>query len=126
MKHRIWTEGEGLSWSTITDLLGDDENTPIRLKNCVLDLTDTLFLQAKELRELEAKVDKLKGNIGRTKSNLGSCIQFGKKRLGYDSFLKYLHDTEFKTVSVEIKEGQIEVIEENLTMLSAPLTKISS
>ena len=117
MKNRIWTDGEGLSWSTITDLLGQDDKTPPRLKECTLDLTDKLFLRLEELREAKEKLKAIELEVQFLKGNIGSCITFGEKRLGYEGHIKYVHDKDPKTVSISVKDGEIEIKEENLTII---------
>lgn len=116
MKNRIWEDGEGLSWSTITELLGEDENARSRLKDLTLDLTDNLFEKLVEYRDLEEKLERAKNDIDFLKGNLGSCILFGKKRLGYESELHFLHDLHQKVVKVSVVDGQILVSETVLTI----------
>jgi len=116
MKNRIWTEGEGLSWSTITDLLGQDEETPNRLQNCTLDLTDSLFIKLEQREKIKKELEKIENEISFLKGNIGSCIEFGRRRLNYEGMIKYVHDKEPKTVSIEVVDKQIEVKEQNLTI----------
>ena len=116
MKNRIWNAGEGLSWSTIADLLGQDEDTPKKLQELTLDLTDDFFEKLKKYKELVKQLDSLKSDINFIKGNLGSCIQFGQKRLGYEPCLKYVHDNEAKIVKITVANGEIGVNEEYLTV----------
>lgn len=115
MKNRIWEDGEGLSWSTITELLGEDENVRSRLKDLTLDLTDNLFEKLVEHRELEQKLNKAKSEIDFLKGNLGSCVLFGQRRLGYEPELHFIHDDEKKFVKVSVANGQILVSETVIT-----------
>lgn len=115
MANRIWTDGEGLTWSTITELLGEEEDAPLRLKKCVLDLTDNLFLECKKREELKEQLKEIENDISFLQENIGSCISFAQRQLNCQSKLFYLHDRENKTVSVEKKDGHLLVHEEKLT-----------
>lgn len=114
MKNRIW-KNDGLTWSTICDLLDDEETAKEDLKNLTLDLTDKLMAEAKELKELEEKLEQKKHLIQSINSNLVSCINFGVDRLGYSTRVMYLHDISNKTVTVKTNQGEIEVVENDFT-----------
>ena len=115
MENRIWTKDEGLSWSTITDLLGNDETTPSKLKDLTLDLTDELFTQLKQYQAARKMLEDIESEIDFLKGNIGSCINFGVKRLNYYNRIAYMHDREQKVVTVDIEDGKINVEELNLT-----------
>lgn len=114
--NRIWTDGEDLTWSTITEMLGDDESTKAKLQGLTLDLTDNLFEQLQKHKELEEQLKNAKSKIDFLKGNLGSCVLFGQKRLGYEPCVKYVHDKDPKTVKISVADGQIVVNEEYLTV----------
>lgn len=115
-KYRVWPEWESLTWSTINDLLGDDDIGD-RLQKLTLDLTDCLLEEEENLKELVERLKKTQSKIDFIKSNLGVCVDFGVRKLNYDTHVKYIHDKIAKTVEVESKDGIIEVKQQNLTII---------
>jgi len=113
--NRIWTEGEGLTLSMITELLDNPDTVKEDLKGLTLDLTDNLFERAKEREALLARLKKVESEIKFINGNLHSCIQFGQRRLEFPDHVFYIHDREDKTVAVEFTDGKILVQEQNLT-----------
>ena len=109
MKNRTCEDVEGLTWSTIAELLGDDKETPQKLRNLILDLTDLLTIKDTELIQLNAQILALQDKIS-------ACLGFGVKRLGYPKVIKYLHDREPKTVKVSGLTGEIIIEVEPLTI----------
>ena len=116
MKNRIYEDGEGLTWSTITELLGEGEETPQRLRDLTLDLTDSLEEKEAKLAQLNEQVARMQASINFTRENISACLGFGVKRLGYPKVIKYLHDREPKTVKVSGLTGELIIEVEPLTI----------
>lgn len=114
MGNRIWDDNEGMSWSTITELLGNDNETLGRLKLLTLDLSDALFEKMKTYKEVEAQFEKIKRVVDFLNGNLGSCLQFGKKRLNIEE-LVFIHDRKDAVVTVTAEDGKLSLVEKNLT-----------
>lgn len=114
MGNRIWTDGEGMSWSTITEMLGNDNETLDKLKSLTLDLSDALFDKMKQYQEVEAAFLKAKNEVDFLNGNLGSCLQFAKKRLNRDVLI-FIHDRKDMVVSVKAEDGRLVLKEEDLT-----------
>jgi len=116
-KNRIWPEGEGLTWSTITGLLEDGDLTSHNLKNCTLDLTDALAKKKEKVAELEKKLAEAKSGVSFLESNIDACIDFAIKRI--DTQIKklvFLHDAEEKFIVVTRQDEKIIVNEISITL----------
>lgn len=122
-RNRIWEDGEGMSWSTITELLGEDNETATRLKDLVLDHTDELLECRKYIEELQRKKEAANNKVKFINGNLSQCILFGERRLSYDKTQKYVHDKRPVTVTIKIANDHLWVNEEKLTIVSLPNPK---
>ena len=114
MKNRIWTDGEGLTWSTITELLGEDEDTGSRIADLVLDLYDNVKEKQDRMEELKIQIDQLRLEIDFIHDNFGSCMIFESKRFGNEGIIRVFHDKEPIIVSVEKKGDSIDVSTQDL------------
>lgn len=116
MENRIWDGNSAMTWSTITELLGEDDDVRERLKKLTLDLSDNLAIKEKQYKELEKQLNLIVKDIGIISSNLGACINFSQRKLCPDrDYLKYIHDKVHKTVKIAVGTDGIEVTEEHLT-----------
>ena len=50
MENRIWDGNSAMTWSTITELLGEDDDVRERLKKLTLDLSDNLAIKEKQYK----------------------------------------------------------------------------
>jgi len=100
MANRIWTEGEGMTWSTITDLLGDGEEAAANLRLLTLDLVDHLDQLKEQMDRAQERVRELESRISFATGNLSMCTVVAQKRLGYTAPLVYLHDRASTVVKV--------------------------
>lgn len=107
MNNRI-LDNDDYSHSKITNVVQDDK---IALKNVLLDLTDSVFVAAKELQELEKLIELKTNEIKIIHSGIKTAVIYGIRNFDFAESPLILHDKEQKTIRISVSGHKVEVIE---------------
>lgn len=92
---RIYSEGVGLTWSTITDMVDDDKG---KFKDLVMDLLEEKQKILDEIDRLDGLKKEKMSDLNLNQANIKQTLELAKRRFNLDE-IKFCDNNKIYTIS---------------------------